>query len=180
MKALLILLIIFSSGLKHYEGKILWVIDGDTLKQSQVSRSKNQDFTLETLSGKVLRIIDGDTFVFQAEEGSLKVRMDGIDAPEKDQEFGLEAKEFLNAYLYKKGTLQNKGVDRYGRTLGVLFVDGVNVNLVMVQKGFAWHYKKYSDDVALADAENRARRLKVGLWKDEGALAPWEWRKREK
>jgi micrococcal nuclease len=127
--------------------------------------------------GTVLRVVDGDTFVFQTEEGSLKVRMDGIDAPEKDQTYGLESTKFLNAYLYKKGKLIYKGVDRYGRTLGVLYVGDLNINLLSVEKGFAWHYKKYSADTALANAEVRARRAKLGLWKDGGAIAPWEWRK---
>jgi endonuclease YncB( thermonuclease family) len=113
---------------------ILRVIDGDTLKQNQLSRSKSQDLTLDNLSGMVLRIIDGDTFVFQTEEGSLKVRMDGIDAPEKDHAFGLKAKEFLTSYLYKNGKLQYKGVDTYGRTLGVLFVMG--------QSSICWKWKR--------------------------------------
>jgi endonuclease YncB( thermonuclease family) len=56
-------------------------------------------FYVEPYVGKILRVIDGDTFVLQTEEGNLKIRMDGIDAPEKEQDFGLEAGEFLNRYL---------------------------------------------------------------------------------
>lgn len=147
MKSLIILLIIFISGLKPYEGKIL-------------------------------RVIDGDTFVLQTEEGSLKIRMDGIDAPESDQEFGMEAKEFLNRFLHKNVRVFPNGVDKYGRTIGTLYVGSVNINLLEVSEGYAWHYKKYSSDQELAKAEEQARRGKKGLWKNENALAPWEWRKK--
>lgn len=179
MKTFLALLIIIGSGLMPYEGKILRVIDGDTLEQYQVSRTKNQDTGVKPIFGKILRIIDGDTFVLQSEEGNLKIRMDGIDAPEMDQEFGMEAKKFLIRYLYKDVRILPNGVDRYGRTIGTLYDDGTNINLLEVGEGYAWHYKKYSNDQELARAEELARMEKKGLWKNENALSPWEWRKKQ-
>jgi micrococcal nuclease len=71
-----------------------------------------------------------------------------------------------------------KGEDRYGRTLGVMMVDGLNVNREMVRLGYAWHYLKYSNDQALADAEKEARAGKRGLWKDRLPVAPWDWRRK--
>lgn len=133
----------------------------------------------EPYDGSILRVIDGDTFVLQTDEGTLKIRMDGIDAPESDQEYGLEATTFLNKYLYKAVKVNPNGVDRYGRTIGTLFIDGVNINLLMVRAGLAWHYKKYSTDQELAKAEELARKEKKGLWGSEEAVEPWEWRKRK-
>lgn len=124
--------------------------------------------------------MDGDTFVLQTTEGSFKVRMDGIDAPEKDQPFGDESKKFMDKYLYKECLVTVKGYDKYQRALGVLFVDGVNLNLLSVQEGFSWHYKKYSTDKALSDAEISARREKKGLWLNSDVMPPWDWRHRIK
>lgn len=134
---------------------------------------------IKPYEGKILRIIDGDTFVLQMEEGNLKIRMDGIDAPESDQEFGMDAKEFLNQFLYKNVRVFPNGVDKYGRTIGTLYVGSVNINLLEVREGYAWHYKKYSGDQELAIAEELAQREKKGLWGFANVLPPWEWRKRK-
>ena len=130
----------------------------------------------QTYTGTVVFIKDGDTFVFQTESGSLTVRMQGIDAPEKDQPFGQESKAFLMQYKDRKGSLQTFGVDKYGRTLGVLFVDNENVNYLSVLNGASWHYEQYSSDKKLAEAEKSAREGKKGLWKDNNPTPPWEWR----
>jgi len=105
--------------------------------------------------------------------------MDGIDAPESDQEYGQQATAFINRYLYKEVIVIPNGVDKYGRTIGTLFVNGANINLLEVQERFAWHYKKYSNDQQLSDAEVKARKEKKGLWQNEEAIAPWEWRKKK-
>jgi micrococcal nuclease len=137
-------------------------------------------FQVKEYSGKIISVTDGDTFVLQTDVGSIIIRLDGIDAPEKKQAFGLESKKFLNGYLYKECKVVYKKLDRYGRTIGVLWVDGVNINLLSVQEGFSWHYKKYSKDEDLAAAEIKAREEKIGLWRDPGAMAPWDWRKLNK
>jgi len=74
--------------------------------------------------GTIIRVIDSDTFVFQTSECSFTVRMQGTDAPERDQPFSNESSYFLNKYLNKGATIKASGVERYGRTLGVLYVDG--------------------------------------------------------
>lgn len=126
--------------------------------------------------GTVLFVIDGDTFVFQTGQESVKVRMNGIDAPEKDQSVGNESTVYLEKYLKKPATLKTRGTDKYGRTLGTLFVDGKDINLEMVRSGNAWHYKKYSKDILYSAAEDSARIEKIGLWKDSNPIAPWDWR----
>lgn len=127
--------------------------------------------------GSILSIIDGDTFVFQTEEGNIKVRLFGIDAPEKKQTYGLESKAYLETYRYKQGKLKRTGTDKYGRTLGILFIDNKNINLDLIKNGYAWHYKRYSDDIAFAQAEKEARQKKIGLWKHPDPMAPWNFRK---
>jgi endonuclease YncB( thermonuclease family) len=129
-------------------------------------------------SGKILSVTDGDTFVMQMKEGNIRVRLEGIDAPENKQPFSHESKAFLEKYLHKECRLQKTGVDRFGRTLGVLWVNGVNINLLMVKEGYAWHFKKYSKDGFLAEAEADARKNRKGLWKEQNPIAPWDWRKK--
>jgi endonuclease YncB( thermonuclease family) len=129
------------------------------------------------ITGKISRVIDGDTFVMETIAGSVKIRLDGIDCPEKKQPYSIESKAFLNRYLNRQCKLTAKGKDRYGRILAVLWIDGKNINLLMVQEGYAWHFKKYSKDSALAQAEIKARESRIGLWQDDKPVAPWDWRK---
>ncbi len=68
--------------------------------------------------------------------------------------------------------------DRYGRTVAWVYVDGKNLNEELVKAGLAWHYKKYSSDQSLANMENQARKIKIGLWVDPEAIAPWTFRRR--
>lgn len=107
----------------------------------------------------------------------MKVRLDGIDAPENGHEFSKNAKEGLSRLVFGKDvTLRVTGKDRYERTLGVIFVGGVNANLQLVQQGLAWHFKKYSDDQELAQAEIDARAPRSGLWSGFDPMPTWEYR----
>lgn len=129
-------------------------------------------------TGKITRVIDGDTFVMQTTAGSIKVRLDGIDCPENKQPYSAESKAFLSKFLNLECKIHKKGTDRYGRILGVLWVEGININLFMVQEGYAWHFKKYSKDNVLAQAEVEAKVKKKGLWQEPNPVAPWDWRKK--
>ncbi len=128
-------------------------------------------------TGSIIRVIDGDTFAFQTDEGSLTVRMYGTDAPEREQPYSKESADFLKQYLHKGATIKANGVDRYGRTLAVLFIDGHDINLFSIKNGCAWHFKRYSSDQQYADAEEYARKNKIGLWEVNNPISPWEWRK---
>ena len=77
-------------------------------------------------------------------------------------------------------TVNATGTDKYGRTLARVIIDGQDVSALLVRDGFAWHYKEYSDDEDLAKLEEQARADKVGIWSEENALPPWEFRKRHK
>ena len=83
----------------------------------------------------------------------------------------------MEKYVYKECQVKTNGVDRYGRTIGTLSINGENINLLSVREGFAWHYKKYSSDTALANAEIQAKKEGRGLWKDQSPIPPREWRK---
>ncbi len=136
-----------------------------------------------TLSGEVVGVTDGDTITLvDREKRQVKVRLAGIDAPEKRQPFGQKSKASLSELAYRKTVIVITGkTDRYGRVVGKLLADGHDVNLEQVRRGMAWHYKAYereqpaADRVAYAAAEDSARSLERGLWSMPGAQPPWEF-----
>lgn len=106
-----------------------------------------------------------------------KVRLQGIDAPERGQPFGTVARDRLAALTMGKAVaVHDDGRDKWGRTLGRIEVEGQDVNRQMVAEGLAWHYVRYSDDAGLAAAEREARAAGRGLWRDREPVPPWEWR----
>jgi len=115
--------------------------------------------------------------VFQTQDGSFIVRMFGTDAPERDQPFSKESAEFISKYLHQDAITKVNGTDRYGRRLGILFVEGQDINLLSIRSGYSWHFKEYSKDKAYADAEEYARKIRLGLWKLPNTIPPWKWRK---
>jgi micrococcal nuclease len=132
----------------------------------------------QTITGRVVGVSDGDSLTLLVQGNrQIKVRLDGVDAPEGGQEFSRNAKDGLSRLVFgKEISLEVTGTDRYERTLGVLRVGGVNVNLALVRQGLAWHYKEYSDDRELARAEVDARTAKLGLWAGFDPMPPWEYR----
>lgn len=132
-------------------------------------------------SGTVVKIVDGDTFdLLTAGKKTVRVRMYGIDCPERKQDFYQAAKNALAGYIFQKNVLiKITGHDRNGRRIAMVFCNKQNINLAMIKNGFAWHFSKYSADINFAQAEKQARRAKAGLWKKPGAIAPWEFRKRK-
>ena len=142
----------------------------------------------DTLTGRVVRIADGDTVtVLDTSNKQFKIRLMGIDAPEKKQAFGSKSKQALSALVFNKQvSVEYSKKDRYGRTLGKIFVDGVDANLEQVKTGMAWHYKKYQNEQSVEDrslyaqAEEQARAAKSGLWADTTPTPPWDWRHQRK
>ncbi len=137
-----------------------------------------------TLTGQVVGLTDGDTVtVLDASKTQHKVRLAGIDAPEKRQPFGDRSRQSLAALVFGHHVLVewNK-TDRYGRLIGKVVVSGRDACLEQVRRGMAWHYKAYAreqspaDQVAYASAEDEARRARRGLWRDTAPVAPWEFR----
>ena len=130
------------------------------------------------LRGSIVGITDGDTCTLLVGTTQYKIRLEGIDTPELGQPFGTRAKQGLSKYVFSRQvTVHVTGKDTYGRSLGTIFIDGKSVNQQLVTDGLAWHYKQYSTDRKLAQAENSARRAKRGLWADAAAIPPWQWRR---
>jgi micrococcal nuclease len=133
------------------------------------------------LSGKIVGVHDGDsvTLLTSAKE-TVKLRLEGIDAPESKQPFGTAAKKTLSDMVFGEAIkFDALGEDRYGRTLARIYkADGTDVNLSMVKQGMAWHFEKYSQEGALKKAQAEAKAAKMGLWAQE-AIPPWEWRKKK-
>ena len=132
------------------------------------------DFT-----GKVVGVHDGDTFTILHDGKAEKVRVNGIDSPELGQPFGMKAKQYASALIFGRVvTAKTSGTDRYGRTVGdAVLADGRHLSREMVRAGFAWWYRRYSNDRDLEALEAEARQSKRGLWADASPTAPWEWRR---
>ena len=133
------------------------------------------------IRGKVVGVSDGDTITVldELDQGTFRIRLDKIDAPEKKQAFGIRSKHYLSGLIFgRKVTVRFKTVDRYGRIVGVVFCNGVEINLQMVQNGFAWHYGHFDKTPAYIEAEKQAREEKKGLWAEPDPINPYEFRKR--
>ncbi len=135
----------------------------------------------QILQGRIIAVKDGDTIELLVGEAKIKIRLYGIDCPEKAQDFGLQATEFTTKYcLQKIVTVQQHGKDKYRRVLGVVMLQGkVNFNKLLVEKGYAWRYK-YSKDTELLRLQEKAMKQKVGLWAATKPIAPWQFRKDKK
>lgn len=128
--------------------------------------------------GEVTGISDGDTLYLQVEGAQLRVRLARIDAPEKKQAFGRRSEQSLRELVWKRVvTAKWHQVDRYGRPIAEVFVDGFDVNAEQVRRGMAWVYRAYSRDPDLIRLEEEARADRRGLWSESNPVAPWVWRK---
>lgn len=131
----------------------------------------------QNITGKVISIKDGDTIEILYLNKPLKIRLFGIDCPEKKQDFGEQAKKYTSSLCFGKTiTVIKHGNDQYRRLLGeVILPNGLNLNQELVKKGYAWRYKT-SKDKTLAKFELQAREHKYGLWAMPSAIPPWQFR----
>jgi micrococcal nuclease len=132
-------------------------------------------------TGKVVGIQDGDTLTVLQDGGvATRIRLWGIDAPEKRQAYSNASKQYLATLAFgKRVKVLVHDTDRYGRTVAeIILPDGRNTNQEMVKAGYAWWFRKYApNDSALANLESDARKAKRGLWADPHAVPPWEYRR---
>ena len=136
----------------------------------------------EKLSGKVVGVVNGDTIEVVYNKHQERIRLNGIDCPEKGQAFGTQAKQAVSTLvLGKVVSLETHDFDKYGVTIAdVSLPDGINVSLELVRNGWCWWDQPYApDNVILAELQRRARRAGIGLWADPRPIPPWEWRKRK-
>ena len=134
----------------------------------------------------IIYVIDGDTIRVKDKSEWKRVRLQGIDAPEKDQIFGKDSTQALATCIYKakKVRIEWSKKDRYGRLLGKVIADEVDCNLSQIKQGSAWHYKSYQKDQTFldrklyAEAEITSRNSRIGLWKEKCPIPPWDWRRK--
>lgn len=140
--------------------------------------------TAVAFEGKVVGVSDGDTIiVLDSKKTQHKIRVSGIDAPEKGQDFGNKSKEFLSDLVYGKTVnFPDSKLDRYGRTVSRVLVNNNDAGLEQIKAGMAWHYKKYeieqspADRVSYSAAEIKARDARVGLWSQVTPIRPEDFR----
>lgn len=133
-------------------------------------------------SGRVVRVVDGDTLRVERNGREVKIRLEGIDAPERDQPWGSEATAFARQQaLGKRVTVRDKERDQYGRMVATIILpDGSSLNERLVRQGLAWWYRAYSTDRTLQAVQAMARRERLGLWSDSHPEPPWIWRRRHR
>ena len=144
------------------------------------NKERHSIITLETVLIK--RVLDGDTVdvININNKENYRIRLTEIDAPEIDQPHGKKSTLYLN-YLIKDKILdvEIKGVDKYQRTLGKLYLNGVDINKQMVISGNAWVYDKYVTEKSFYKEQNNAKQFRIGLWYNTDPIPPWIWRKNE-
>lgn len=136
-----------------------------------------------TVVGKVVSVYDGDTLTLVAGHGNearkYKVRFFGIDAPEAKQPYGIEARDSLrDKVLNKEVTLEIVNTDRYGRSVGKIYLGARYINREMVAEGSAWYYPDYAEhEKDLEVSQDLAKKNRAGLWKTDNPQPPWLYRK---
>lgn len=134
----------------------------------------------QKISGKVIKVIDGDTYdLLTDDKKTIRVRMEGIDAPEKGMPYYKASKNHLGSLcMNQRIEVISTGEDKYGRMLAFSYLsDGEELGHLMIEAGMAWHFKKYNDDEDLAALETEARKNKAGLWTENCPIPPWEVRR---
>ncbi len=135
----------------------------------------------DTLTGKVVRIADGDTVTILVRSDQVRIRLFGIDAPERGQDYSRRSREALADLVFEKEVrvvVHDK--DRYGRTVGDIYLGNTLINENIVKEGWAWNYVRYSNSKHYAELEQEARESKRGLWAGKLPIPPWEFRANER
>lgn len=155
----------------------IWLVLAGTSSSAELS-----------LAGKVVAVQDGDTItVLDVDLKQHRVRLSGIDAPEKGQAFGHVSQVHLASLCFERiVTARCPKVDQYGREVCTVWIDGRDVSLSQIRAGLAWHYKRFANEQpahereAYSIAEDRARMAGLGLWQDQNPTPPWEWRQQRR
>jgi len=134
-----------------------------------------------SIQGKVVGVADGDTITVLQNSKQYKIRLYGIDTPEKKQDFGQKAKKFTSDMVFGKDVkVSSYGTGKYGRTIGVVYFGQKCLNEELVRSGLAWVYKKYCSESFCNNwlqLEQEARENKLGLWIYDNPTPPWDFRK---
>lgn len=133
-----------------------------------------------SLSGKVTHVSDGDTATLKDSNGTKhRIRLNGIDAPEIGQEYGIEAKSFLEDLVLNKNVdVEIIGKDQFDRILGVIKLNNKDINKEMLKNGLAWQYR-FNNDISYSDMVKQAKQAKKNIWSDSNPIDPYIWRKQQ-
>ena len=142
----------------------------------------------EIVEGRIVGVSDGDTLtLLDSSNKQHKIRIVGIDAPEKKQDYGQRSKANLSNVAFNQAVVADcRKIDRYKRNLCVVSANGRDVGLEQIRSGMAWHYKQYakeqpaSERITYERAENEAKAKRLGLWAETDPLPPWDWRHSKK
>ena len=131
---------------------------------------------------KVIRVLDGDTIEIQQKMGIQRVRIWGIDTPEWDQPYGTRSSQFTRSRLMGKEVhVIPKDVDKYGRLVAIITVDGMNIGEELIRSGLAWVHIYYCNQPICDDWKHLQKRAfsgHRGLWNDRHPVPPWQWKKK--
>lgn len=136
----------------------------------------------EVLRGRVVSVADGDTVTILTDnDEQIRIRLYGIDAPEKGQDFSNKSRQFLHDLCYGKiVSIEKKGIDQYERVLGIVYINEFNLNKEMVRNGLAWYYDHYVKDADLEALEHAARKQKLNIWSMKNPTPPYEFRRNQR
>lgn len=134
----------------------------------------------DTFTGTCVSVRDGDTIEVMRNGRAVRVRLWGIDCPEQGQAFATKARQFTSERAFGKNVnVEVVDVDRYGRIVGRLTVDGSDLNLALVQEGLAWWYEFHAPRASdLQTAQREAKDARRGLWSERDPVPPDRWRRR--
>ena len=132
----------------------------------------------EVFTAGVVGVLDGDTILVRHEGKTTKVRLANIDAPEKAQPFGKQARLSLRELVYKKQVqIDGRAVDQYGRIVALVTSEGLDVNREQLKRGMAWEYSYRHSDESYIALQSEAQQAQRGLWAAPDPQAPWQWRR---
>lgn len=167
---------------QYFQSKphMLQVLEGNIVQRRQQELVDEPKGTA-VHEGEVVGVTDGDTLTLLENQRQIKIRLAEIDTPERGQPYGTQAKKVLSDLVFgKHARAVVQDIDRYGRSVARIYVNGIDVNAEMVKRGAAWVYRRYAEDTSLYDLEHEAQANKRGLWglPEAQQIPPWEWRHR--
>lgn len=134
--------------------------------------------TEKDLHGQVIDVLDGDTVKLRSDWHIYKIRLAGIDAPEKQQAYGVQSKIYLEHLIADKDvSIKVLSCDQYGRYVGKIYLNGKDINGEMIRSGYAWHYNHFDSNPVYAGFMLDAQRSNRGLWQEVHPTPPWIFRK---
>lgn len=178
----LVSILIFTALSAHGQGTAS--TQTDKQRTAIVVPTAEVDADISLIEGRVVIVYDGDHLSVQSANGKVySIRIQGIDAPEGEQDYGKKArKKLADTILNKEVKVIVHKKDMYDRYVGSVYINGQDVGLKMIESGMAWHFKRFSGEQAAdvrekyARAELKARNERDGLWSDNAPMPPWEFR----